>query len=60
MKHSMLKHQQLFMMEYFKLLADYVPSDITLNQLRIIQYIGLLCLEDGSGTTHTEIVRPWK
>jgi DNA-binding MarR family transcriptional regulator len=55
MKHSMIKHQQLFMMEYFKLLADYVPSDITLNQLRIIQYIGLRCLEDGPGTINTEI-----
>ena len=55
MKHSMLKHQQLFVKEYFKLLADYVPGEITLNQLRVIQYISLRCLEDGSGTTHTEI-----
>jgi len=55
MKHPSAKHQQLFSMEYFTLLADYVPGDTTLNQLRILEYISLSCLDDRSGTTHTEI-----
>ena len=49
------KLQHTFVMEYFKLLAGYLPGDATLNQIRVLQYIGLHSLDDGSGTTHTDI-----
>lgn len=55
MEKSEHKNQQLFTMEYFKILSDYLPGKTTLNQIRVIQFIGLGCLDDGPGTTHSEI-----
>ena len=47
--------QQEFIMECFKLIAEVHPGDITLNQIRIIQYIAFRSLQTGIGTMHKDI-----
>jgi DNA-binding MarR family transcriptional regulator len=49
------EEQQLFVLDHLKILGQYLPGDTTLNQLRVIQYIRLKCVNGGTGTTHTEI-----
>ncbi len=55
MNPSEHKNQQLFTMEYFRLLAEYLPGSTTLNHIRVLQFIGLSSVDGGIGTTHTEI-----
>jgi len=50
-----IKLQHTFIQEYFKIVADFLPGNITLNQIRILQYIALRSLDDAPGPTHTEI-----
>jgi len=47
--------QHEFGMEYFSLLAEVVPGDTTLNQIRVAQYIGLRAAINGVPACHKEI-----
>ena len=44
-----------FVLDYLALIAQHVPGDITLNQLRILHYIDMRTAQQHGHTSHTEI-----
>jgi DNA-binding MarR family transcriptional regulator len=40
---------------YLELIAGHFPGETTLNQLRILQYIGMRCSQGKGHTSHKEI-----
>jgi DNA-binding MarR family transcriptional regulator len=44
-----------FVTEYLGLIAQYIPGDTTLNQIRILHYIDMRTVQGAGYTSHTEI-----
>jgi DNA-binding MarR family transcriptional regulator len=55
MAQHMNKFPHDFVQEYLGLVSQYFPGDTTLNQIRILQHIGLRSANDGGHACNTEI-----
>ena len=44
-----------FLREYLELISQYIPGDMTLNQIRVLQYVAMRSDSDEGSACNTEI-----
>ena len=55
MSHQDSGFPHAFVTEYLGLIAQYIPGDTTLNQIRILHYIDMQTAQADGHTSHTDI-----